>query len=169
MHAGSRWILLLCAVPSVLLGQTPDPVLKAGDRVWVSTQSGSGTYVVHTVSPEALTVRVPSSDSLVIFPMATLRKIEGSRRPDDPFGRFVQRSSIGLLVGAVVGGLLGEVAGDNASNTVTTGGLVAVGGAVGFVIGCVSGLNSEWKRVPLPPRVSVATPRDGVFAVSYSF
>jgi hypothetical protein len=169
MKPGARWILLLCAVPSILLGQSQDIALKAGDRVWISAQSGYGVYIVRTVSSDTLTVRMPSSDSLVTFPVATLRRVEVSRRPADPSGRLVTRSAIGLLIGGVAGDILAQATGNDPSAAVTKGGLVFVGSATGFVIGSVSGLNREWKRVPLPLRVSVSTPGHGVLALSYHF
>jgi hypothetical protein len=165
----SRWILTLCAVPSILLGQSSDIALKEGDRVWISAQSSYGFYIVRAVSSDTLTVKMPSSDSLVTFPVATLRRVEVSRRPADPSGRLMRRSSIGLLIGAVAGDVVAQATGNDPSAVVTKGDLVFIGSATGFIIGCVSGLNSEWKRVPLPLRVGTSTSGHGVLALSYHF
>jgi len=46
--------------------------------------------------------------------------------------------------------------------------VIFIGSATGLVIGGVSGLNNEWKRVPLPLRVSMSHGH-GMLALSYSF
>jgi hypothetical protein len=169
MRSVVRWILALCAIPSVLLGQSSDIALKEGDRVWIAAESGSGVYTVRTVNRDMLTVRAPRSDSLVTFPVATLRRIEVSRRPDDPSGKLVRHSSIGLLIGAVAGDVVAQTMGDDSGAVVTKGDVIFIGSATGLIIGWVSGLNNEWKRVPLPLRVGISTHGHGVLALSHSF
>jgi hypothetical protein len=168
MRSAVRWLLALCAIPSLLLGQSSDIALKEGDRVWIAAASGSGVYIVRTVNREMLTVRPPRSDSLVSFPVATLRRVEVSRRPDDPSGKLLRHSSIGLLIGAVVGDVVAQTMGDDTWAVVTKGDVIFIGSATGLVIGGVSGLNNEWKRVPLPLRVSMSHGH-GMLALSYSF
>jgi hypothetical protein len=152
----------------MLLGQSSDIALKEGDRVWISAESGSGVYTVHTVNRDMLTVRVSRSDSLVTFPVATLRRVEVSRRPDNPSEKLLRHSSIGLLIGAVAGDVVAQTMGDDTWAVVTKGDVIFIGSATGLVIGGVSGLNNEWKRVPLPLRVSMSHGH-GMLALSYSF
>lgn len=76
MQAAHRWLLTLCAVPSLLLGQTPGRVLKAGDRVRIIARADTGIYTVRAVSHDTLTVELPESAALAYFPVSALRRVD---------------------------------------------------------------------------------------------
>ena len=177
MQASSRWLLTLCAVPSVLLGQAPVRPLQAGDRVKITAQADTGIYVVRAVSRDTLTVQLPKSEALAYFPVATLRRVDVSRGAEARANGVARRSLKGAIGGGIVGAVLGfgVVAGESggASDRIGYAGLWAgafagIGFGFGF-LGGVLGSSERWESVPLPLRVS-ATPRgDGLLALSYSF
>ena len=189
MQATGRWLLTLCAVPSILLGQTLGRALHAGDRVRVTARADSGIYIVRAVSRDTLTVEIPesASDALAYFPISAIRRLDVSRGREERATVAIRRSLLGGLGGAAVGGLLGYATGEDPpsdqgcaacapslrpmTRKEKAGAGALVVGGLGFFIGFFSGLGGgeRWERVPLPARVSTTFRGDGVFALSYSF
>jgi hypothetical protein len=183
MQPGAHSLVMLCAVPSMLLGQTSGRVLKEGDRVRISAKADSGIFIVKAVSPDTLTVQLPPSKALIAFPVSALRRVDISRGNENKGGRMGRHAMAGLMLGAAAGGLIGLASSDDPPSTSTDGfrltsskgdktaiAVVGLGGA-GLLIGLMSSLGSgeHWERVPLPPRVSMTTRSDGMLALSYSF
>jgi outer membrane receptor protein involved in Fe transport len=183
MQPGTRWVLVLCAVPSMVLGQRARPTLQVGERVRITARADTGIYIVRAMSNDTLTVQLPKSTALAYFPFATVHRVEVSRgKASSKVGR---NGMIGLVGGAAIGGLLGFASGDDPPRNDPVpvfqldplsrndkAALGAIGlGVVGLVGGVLSGISrgERWERVSLPPRVSVSGRGDGVLALSYSF
>jgi len=172
LQAGSRWLLALCAVPSILLGQEPRRSVHEGERVRITAQADTGLYIVQGVSGDTLMARLPSSPAFVYFPFTTLKKVEISGERAGKHVQALQRGLIGAAGAGLAGGLVAYMEGNETDPYAPDRDKMAfarnVGGAfalIGFAGGVISGLinNGErWVRVPLPLRLSAAAPNDSM-------
>ena len=160
----------------------PDPrpkrTIREGERVRITAQSDTGIYIVRRVSGDTLTVHLPSSQALIYFPFASLRKVEVSSEPEAFHRQPLRYGLIGGIGSGVAGALVAYwgIKGDSTySKSYKKAYARNVGWAftaIGFGGGFVGGLinrGERWERVQLPPRVSAIARDDGVFALSYSF
>jgi len=178
VRAVSRWLLTLCAVPSILLGQEPRTI-HAGDSVRITAAADTGIYIVRAVSGDTLVAQLPPSQSLVYFPFSSLRKVEVRGEPAEMHVQALQRGLIAAAGAGLAGGLVAYMESGDGDPMATHGDKMAfarnVGAAfaaIGFGGGVISGLiehGERWERVPLPPRLSAVVRGDGVLALSYSF
>ena len=172
MQVGSRWLLALCAIPSILLGQEPRRTIHEGEQVRITARSDTGIYVVRGLSGDTLIAQLPSSKALAYFPFRTLRKVEVSREPEALYAQPMRRGLIAAAGAGLAGGLVAYAMGDEEDPYASPRDKMAfarnVGGAfalIGFAGGVISGLidkGERWERVPLPPRLSSSAPSDSV-------
>ena len=172
MYVGSRWLLTLCAVPSILLGQEPRRTIYEGERVRITARSDTGIYLVRAVSGDTLIAQLPSSRALTYFPFGTLRKVEISREPEALYTQPLRRGLLAAAGAGLAGGLVAYMEGNEEDPYAPPRDKMAfarnVGGAfalMGFAGGVISGLISNgerWERVPLPPRLGSAIPSDSM-------
>ena len=172
MQVASRWLLALCAIPSILLGQEPRRTIQEGERVRITARSDTGIYVVRGLSGDTLIAQLPSSQALAYFPFRTLRKVEVRREPEELYAQPLRRGLIAAAGAGLAGGLVAYAEGNEEDPYASPRDKMAcarsVGGAfalIGFAGGIISGMidhGERWQRVPLPPRLSSAAPSDSV-------
>jgi len=172
LQVGSRWLVALCAIPSILLGQESRRTIQEGEQVRITARSDTGIYVVRGVSGDTLIAQLPASQALSYFPFRTLRKVEVKREPEELYAQPLRRGLIAAAGAGLAGGLVAYAEGNEEDPYASPRDKMAfarnVGGAfalIGFAGGVISGLISKgerWESVPLPPRLSATAPSDSV-------
>jgi hypothetical protein len=172
LKARSRWLLLLCATPSLLLAQESRRTIQEGERVRITARSDTGIYLVRGVSGDTLVAQLPSSKALTYFPFMVLRKVEVSREPEEFYVQPLRRGLIAAAGAGLAGGLVAYAEGneedpyarprDKMAFARNVGGAFALIGLAGGVISGLINNGERWERVPLPPRLSAAAPSDSV-------
>src|SRR5690242_7732662 len=110
--ARSQWLFLLCAMPSMLLGQEPRRTIYEGEQVRITARSDTGVYVVRGVSGDTLVAQLPSSKGFAYFPFGTLRKVEVSREPEAIYAQPLRRGLIAAAGAGLAGGLVAYMEGN---------------------------------------------------------